>query len=428
MSLIITGAHVISPKENIDRKLTIYIKEGKIAALHDSDTDPKTIDKVAELFDATGLTVTPGLIDMHVHLREPGYEYKEDIASGARAAARGGFTSVVCMANTCPVNDNASVTRYIIDKAEKGACVNVFPVGAMTLGLDGKALSEYGDMKEAGAIALSDDGKPVMDALMTRRVMEYAKTFDMLCISHCEDATLAKGGAMNEGFTSTLLGLTGIPAAAEEVMIARDIIIAGLTGARLHIAHVSSAGALEIIKSAKARGVSVTCETAPHYFTLIDSDITDYDTNYKVNPPIRSDADRQTIITGVRDGTIDVIASDHAPHHADEKKVEFINAAFGISGIETMLPLTLKLVREDNLTMNDLVARLSEAPARILGLENKGVIREGADADLTLIDMDKKYTLCADDLRSKGKNSPFLGRELQGRATSVIVGGKKVDW
>jgi dihydroorotase len=422
-NLIIKGARVVSPKESIDKKLNIYVKDGKIVDLTEGEIKKGTS---TEVYDATGLILTPGLIDMHVHLREPGYEYKETIESGTRAAANGGVTTVACMANTEPVNDNASVTKFIMEKADKAEFANVFPIGAMTRGVKGEELCEYGDMRDAGCIALSDDGKPVMNALMMRRVMEYAKTFDLLCISHAEDSNLAKDGQMNEGLTATALGLKGIPAAAEEIMIARDITLASLTGCKLHIAHISTKGSVDIIRDAKKRGIPVTCETAPHYFTLTDTDIKDYDTNFKVNPPIRGEEDKAAIIEGLKDGTIDVIASDHAPHHKDEKKVEFMYAAFGISGIETIVPLTLKLVHDNVITVNDFVKTLSENPAKIMGLENKGVVRIGADADFTLIDMNKEFTLTEDDFLSKGKNSPFLGQKLKGCATGVVINGKRV--
>ena len=423
-NLIIKGAHVVSPKANLDGKFTVHIKGTKIAGIHKPSVAVDKIDSAAHVLDADGLILTPGLIDMHVHLREPGYEYKETIATGTHAAAHGGFTSVACMANTNPINDNASVTKFIKEKAEQEGYVNVFPIGAMTKGLKGAELSEYGDMSDAGCIALSDDGTTVMDALVMRRVMEYAKTFDLLCISHAEEKSLARGGQINEGIVSTRLGLQGIPNQAEDLIVARDIQLAELTGCRVHIAHVSTGGAVELIRAAKKRGVSVTCETAPHYFTLTDGDIKDYDTNYKVNPPIRSNADKKAIIKGLKDGTIDAIASDHAPHHSDEKELEFNQAAFGISGIETILPLTLKLVHDGTLTMGGLVEKLSENPADILGLDNKGVIKEGADADITLIDVNKEFTLTADDLKSKGKNSPFIGMEFKGCAKSVVVNGK----
>ncbi len=427
MSLIIRGAHVVSPKEKIDKPLELHIRSGRIAGLYDKGKAPAKIDPDAKVIDAGGLVLTPGLIDMHVHLREPGFEYKETIATGTKAAASGGFTSVACMANTFPVNDSASVTRYITGKAEKEACVNVFPVGAMTMGLKGERLCEYGDMRDAGCVAVSDDGRPVMDAAMMRRVMEYAKTFDLLCISHCEDEALAHGGQMNEGAKSTVLGLTGIPCAAEEVMVARDVLLAELTKCRLHIAHVSTKGALRIIKNAKKRGVNVTCETAPHYFMLTDDDITDYNTNYKVNPPLRSKEDKKAVIAGIKDGTIDVIASDHAPHHDDEKRAPFMYAAFGISGIQTVLPLTLSLVQSGVISMSDLVMKLSCQPAGILGLAGKGVIKVGACADLTLIDTKKAFTLQTGDIVSKGKNSPFIGRELKGCAQAVFVSGKRIS-
>jgi dihydroorotase len=425
-NLIIKGARVVSPKEKIDTELNVHIKAGKIAGLHDKSVPADKIDPAAQTLAAAGLVLVPGLVDMHVHLREPGYEYKETIAAGTFAAAQGGITSVACMANTNPVNDNASVTKYIIEKAAREALVNVFPIGAMTKGLKGELLCEYGNLKDAGCVAVSDDGRPVMSAAVMRRVMEYAKTFDLLCISHCEDLTLSRGGQMNEGIAGTKLGLTGIPAAAEDLMAARDIILAGMTGCKLHIAHVSTKGAVDIIRKAKKKGINVTCETAPHYFTLSENDINDYDTNFKVNPPLRSKADIKAVIAGLKDGTIDVVASDHAPHHADEKNIEFMHAACGISGIETMLPLTLKLVRDGVLDMNGFVRKLSEKPAKILGLTGKGAIKKGADADLALIDMEKEYVLQPSGLHSKGKNSPFIGRGLKGIAAAVFVKGKCV--
>ena len=426
-NIIIKGAHVISPKEKIDGIFTIHVKDGKIAGIHAPSVSADKIIKGAEKFeeiDGSGKILTPGLIDMHVHLREPGYEYKETIESGTLAALHGGFTSVACMANTNPVNDCAAVTQFIMDKATKAAHVNVYPIGAMTKGLLGEELAEYGDMRSAGCVAVSDDGKPVMNSAMMRRVMEYAKTFDILCISHCEDMNLSKDGQMNEGLSSTALGLQGIPSSAEEIMVARDILLAELTGCRLHIAHVSTKGSVDIVRNAKQRGVQVTCETAPHYFTLTDSQITNYDTNFKVNPPIRSEDDKNAIIKGLQDGTIDVIASDHAPHHVDEKNLEFMYASFGISGIETMAPLTLKLVRDGVLTMTDFVKKLSERPAEILGLTDKGAIREGADADLTLIDLEKELSFSPNDFFSKGKNSPFLMKKLKGYAIKTIVNVK----
>ena len=381
-------------------------------------------DKAAKVIDAKGLHVFPGLIDMHVHLREPGFEYKEDIASGSAAAVRGGFTQVCCMPNTQPVCDNAAVVGYIIARAKEVGLCKVRPIGAITKGEQGETLAEIGKMKEAGAVALSDDGKPVPSARMMRLGMEYASDFGLICLSHCEDKSLADGGCVNEGYNSTLAGLKGIPRAAEEVMIAREIVLAETLGKRVHICHVSTKGGVRLLRDAKARGVAVTAETCPHYFALTDDIILSYDANTKVNPPVREAEDVEAIKEGLKDGTLDCIVTDHAPHHADEKNVEYDLAAFGISGIETSFSLSYThLVKGGVLTLGQLAERMSGAPARILGLEG-GALKEGGVADIMLADLNEKYVIDSRKFVSKGKNTPFNGSEVYGRVKATIVGGK----
>lgn len=381
-------------------------------------------DKAAKVIDAKGLHVFPGLIDMHVHLREPGFEYKEDIASGSAAAVRGGFTQVCCMPNTQPVCDNAAVVGYIIARAKEVGLCKVRPIGAITKGEQGETLAEIGKMKEAGAVALSDDGKPVPSARMMRLGIEYASDFGLVCLSHCEDKSLADGGCVNEGYNSTLAGLKGIPRAAEEVMIAREIVLAETLGKRVHICHVSTKGGVRLLRDAKARGVAVTAETCPHYFALTDDIILSYDANTKVNPPVREAEDVEAIKEGLKDGTLDCIVTDHAPHHADEKNVEYDLAAFGISGIETSFSLSYThLVKGGVLTLGQLAERMSGAPARILGLEG-GVLKEGGVADIMLADLNEKYVIDSRKFVSKGKNTPFNGSEVYGRVKATIVDGK----
>ena len=381
-------------------------------------------DKAAKVIDAKGLHVFPGLIDMHVHLREPGFEYKEDIASGSAAAGRGGFTQVCCMPNTQPVCDNAAVVGYIIARAKEVGLCKVRPIGAITKGEQGETLAEIGKMKEAGAVALSDDGKPVPSARMMRLGMEYASDFGLICLSHCEDKSLADGGCVNEGYNSTLAGLKGIPRAAEEVMIAREIVLAETLGKRVHICHVSTKGGVRLLRDAKARGVAVTAETCPHYFALTDDIILSYDANTKVNPPVREAEDVEAIKEGLKDGTLDCIVTDHAPHHADEKNVEYALAAFGISGIETSFSLSYThLVKGGVLNLGQLAERMSGAPARILGLEG-GALKEGGVADIMLADLNEKYVIDSRKFVSKGKNTPFNGSEVYGRVKATIVDGK----
>lgn len=384
----------------------------------------KNVDeKGAKVIDAKGLHVFPGLIDLHVHLREPGFEYKEDIASGSAAAVRGGFSQVCCMPNTDPVCDNAAVVGYIVARGREVNLCKVRPIGAITKGEKGEQLAEIGKMKEAGAVAISDDGRPVANARIMRLAMEYASDFGLICLSHCEDKDLVDGGVVNEGYNSTLAGLKGIPRAAEEIMLAREIILAETLGKRAHICHVSTKGGVQLLREAKKRGVAITAETCPHYFTLTDDVIMSFDANTKVNPPIREAEDVAAIKEGLKDGTLDCIVTDHAPHHKDEKNVEYNLAAFGISGIETSFSLSYTyLVKAGVLTLEQLADRMSTAPARILGLEG-GALAEGAVADIMLADLNAKYVIDSKDFVSKGKNTPFNGTEVYGKVCCTIVDG-----
>jgi dihydroorotase len=420
MNILIKNGHIIDPANKVDDKLDVLMSDGKISRLGKPGSIPANSNAV---IDAAGMFVVPGLIDMHVHLREPGFEYKETIATGTAAAMAGGFTSVCCMPNTNPVNDNRSVTEFILAQA-RSAPAQVFPIGAITKGSKGEELSEMGELHAAGCVAISDDGKPVMNASMMRRAMEYSKIFGMLIISHCEDSTLSCKGVMNDGIVSTELGLRGIPSAAEDVMTARDISLAELTGCRLHIAHVSTAGSVRLIRDAKSRGAKVTAETCPHYFSLTEEAVRGYNTLAKMNPPLRTADDVAAIKQGLKDGTIDVIATDHAPHAMDEKSGEFDYAPFGVVGLETALGLTLKLVAEGILSMAEVIRKLSVNPALILNL-NKGTLSVGADADMTLIDSNVNWTVDASQFKSKSKNTPFDGWKLRGKAVRTIVGGKK---
>ncbi len=410
----IVNGRVIDPVNKIDSTGDLLIKDGTIV----EPDEPVAAD--IPVIDAGGCWVVPGLIDIHVHLREPGQEYKEDILSGALAAASGGFTAVACMPNTKPVNDNAAITAMIRGKAAEAA-VRVYPVGAISLASDGHQLAEFGEMKAAGAVAVTDDGRPVRDSQLMRRALEYASDFDLTVISHSEEAALSTG-VMNEGPVSTQLGLKGIPTVAESIMVHREIALAEFTGTRVHIAHVSTARSVELIRAAKARGVRVTAETAPHYFTLTDEAVIGYDTNTKMNPPLRSAADREAIRAALADGTLDAIATDHAPHSILEKEVEFDLAANGIIGLETSLPLGLALVRDKVLAPARLIELMSVNPARILGLAG-GRLSPGMVADLTIIDPERTFAYTADQVVSKSRNSPFLGWKLQGRAVMTMVGG-----
>jgi dihydroorotase len=432
MMLVIENGRVIDPAQGVDGIFDLLVDQGKIIQLKPREKDRtrkgsgrKNSSNDLMVFDATGMLVIPGLIDIHTHLREPGHEYKETIKTGCQAAAHGGFTSIACLANTNPVNDNQSVTEYILKKARNEGCVNVFPIGAITKGLNGEILTEMGELKEAGVIALSDDGKSVKNSELMRRAMEYAQNFSLPIISHCEDPDLSKNGVMNEGYVSTCLGLKGVPCIAEEIMVARDIMISELTGCPLHIAHVSTAGSVKIIRDAKARGVRVTGETAPHYFTLTDEAVRGFDTNTKVNPPLRTEKDVKTVKEGLKNGTIDIIATDHAPHSSLEKDVEFEYAAPGIVGLETALPLSLMLYFGGILSLPELIAKFTVNPAKIFSLK-KGSLEEGMDADITILDLESKMTVDVSRFKSKSKNSPFHGWELKGKVVATFVGGKMV--
>jgi len=393
---------------------------------HNEETSKNTCPPIF-VINVKDKYVVPGLIDMHVHLREPGFEEKETIATGAQAAARGGFTSIVCMPNTEPPADNQAVISYIQQTAQKTGVVNVFPAGTITQGRAGKELSEMASLAEQGAVAFSDDGAPVVNANLMRHAMEYAKMLNLPVISHCEEPALAYGGVMHEGFRSTMLGLPGMPAAAEEVMVARDIILAGLTGCHLHIAHVSTAGSVELVRAAKEKGIKVTCEVTPHHFTLTDEAVSSYDPHTKVNPPLRSKADVTALQAGLKDGTIDVIATDHAPHTPEEKELEFELAPFGMVGLETAVGLVwTKLVIPGILTACEAVAKMTVNPARILNLK-KGLIEVGGEADITVIDPDLAWAVKPEEFASKGRNTPFSGWSLKGLPVVTMVGGR-VKW
>ncbi|GBF32987.1 dihydroorotase [Desulfocucumis palustris] len=421
MRILIKGGRIIDPVENKDKTLDVLIENGKISAL-----EKKLAADGAVTVDASGLLVAPGLIDMHVHLREPGYEAKETIETGLKAAVRGGFTGVACMPNTNPVADNQTVIKYIIDRASALGLARVWPIGALTRGSRGEQLTEMADLKNAGAAALSDDGRPVAGSGIMRRAMQYARMVGLTVISHCEDPELAAGGSMNEGFISTRLGLKGIPGAAEEVMVARDIILSELTGCPLHIAHVSTRGSVRLVREAKARGLKVTAEATPHHFTLTDAAVEGYNTSTKVNPPLRGEADVAAIKEGLADGTIDVIATDHAPHTMEEKDVEYDSAPFGLVGLETAVGLVWReLVRPGILTPAEAVAKMTVNPARLLGIE-KDTLRPGAVADITIIDPSLEETVDPLSFASKGRNTPFAGWKLKGLPVLTMVGGKIV--
>ncbi len=424
MKLLISNGHLIDPAAPENTGMNVLIENGKVSAwLKASDRVPEG----CEVFDASGLLVAPGFVDLHVHLREPGQEHKETIASGCAAAVAGGWTSVCPMPNTTPVNDNAAITRYMIEQAEHAGLANVFPIGAITKSSDGGELAEMGEMKAAGAVAVSDDGRPVPNAGIMRRAMQYAKDFDLPIIDHCEDKSLSAGGVMHEGRISLLLGLKGMPALAEDIDAVRDIILAKDTGAHIHIAHVSTKGAVEAVRRAKNEGINVTCEVTPHHFTLTDRSVEGYDTNYKMAPPLRSEEHLEAVIEGIKDGTIDAIATDHAPHHHDEKALEFDRAPMGITGLETGVGLAFnELVHKGIISLERLVELCSTNPARIFKLAGRGTLTPGSIADITLIDPDLDWTYRNADSRSKSKNSPFDGWQFTGRAVATIVAGKLV--
>jgi len=418
-SILIQGGYVVDPANQLDGEADVFIQDGKIAKVG------KGLKvKADQTINAKGLVVTPGLVDIHVHLREPGFEYKETIASGTLAAVAGGVTSVACMPNTNPPIDDQAIVYFIKSKAEKEGHCHVFPIGCISKRREGAEMAELGELKRAGAVGLSDDGAPIMNAELMRRVMEYAKMLDLVVIDHCEDVNLANNGVMNEGVASTLLGLRGIPASSETVMVARNIVLAEMTGARFHVAHLSTAGSVELVRQAKKKGLKVTAETAPHYWSLSDKSIKNYNSNFKMNPPLRSEDDVAAIRKGLKEGVIDCIATDHAPHASTEKQCEFDEAAFGIVGLETLFPLTYShLVEPGVVTLSRAIEMLTTAPSKIVGID-KGTLSEGSVADVTLFDIKNDWKVDTAKFKSRGKNSPFNGWNLKGWAVTTIVAGE----
>jgi dihydroorotase len=423
MRLLIANGYIVDPAQGINTGRDLLIEAGRVVdVLERGHEKPAGV----EVLDATGLIVAPGFIDLHTHLREPGAEYKETIASGAAAAVAGGWTSVCAMPNTDPVNDSPAVTRFVIEQAQRAQLANVFPVGSITKGCGGKELSEMGEMKNAGIVAVSDDGYPVPTAGIMRRAMEYARGFDLTVVDHCQDPSLSAGGAMHEGRWSLILGLRGMPAAAEDVHVIRDCVLSKLTGAAVHIAHVSTSGALDAVRRAKEMGLPVTCEVAPHHWTLTDEALAEYDTNTKMSPPLRSQNHVAALLEGLRDGTIDAIATDHAPHHADEKNMEFDQAPFGITGLETAVGLAFDLVNQGIIDLEQLVRLCSTNPARIFGLKDRGSFAANSHADVTILDPACEWTFDVGSSMSKSRNTPFHGRTMTGAAVATIVAGRVV--
>jgi dihydroorotase len=422
MNILIKGGHVVDPVNKCDGILDILIEKGKIALIEKSITK-----EGCKVIDAQGKFILPGLVDMHAHLRQPGREDEETLYTGTLAAIKGGFTSVCCMPNTNPAIDNQGVVEYIYSENKKIGLINIYPIGAITKNREGNQLTEIGELKKAGIVAVSDDGSPVLNAEIMRRALEYAKMFNLTVISHCEDKNLSAGGFINEGYCSTVLGLKGIPAEAESVMVAREVELARLTGSKIHIAHVSTSASVELIRRAKKEGLKITAETCPHYFSLNEEAVFGYNTNFKVNPPLRTKEDVISIKEGLKDGTIDVIATDHAPHADFEKDIEFEQAAFGMIGLETALSITIKeLLNPGVINLKQLVEKMSFNPGRILNL-NKGTLSPGADADLVILDTKEEWTVEKEKIVSRSKNSPYLGWVLPGKVTCVICQGKIIS-
>jgi len=420
MKTVIKKGRVVDPGQGREQILDVLIVDGIVARIAEA------IDEAdAEIIDARGMVVAPGLIDIHVHLRDPGQEYKEDIVSGTRAAAAGGFTAVACMPNTAPVNDTLAVTEYIRNRALHEGLVRVYPIGAITKGLRGETLTEMGELAAGGCVAFSDDGRWIADGDLMRRALEYVKPFGVPLMTHAEDTTVSAGGVMNEGFVATDLGLKGIPWVAEDAAVFRDVMLAALTGTRLHVCHISTRGSVDILRNAKKAGIGVTGEVTPHHFTLTEEAVRGYDTNAKMSPPLRTEEDLEAIRQGLADGTIDVVATDHAPHHRDEKNVEFNLALNGIVGLETALSLTLALVGKGILTLPQALAKLTSAPARVLSLPG-GSLREGSAADIVIFDPQRKWTVDPQLFQSKSRNTPFAGRQLEGVVCRTLVGGRTV--
>ena len=425
MQTLIKNGQVIDPANQLDGSFDILINNGKIEAIEPQGKISGSKLKDVPVIDAKNCVVAPGFCDMHVHFREPGHEYKETIETGSASAAAGGFSTVAVMPNTSPVNDNRSITELIFSQAKKPNLVNVLPIGAITKGLKGESLSDMGELKEAGCIGYSDDGRPVMDSELMRRAFEYSRMFGLPCIQHSEILDLTQGGCMNEGIISTELGLKGMPVEAEDIMVFRDICLLRKTGGRLHVAHISSGGAVELVRQAKAKGLPVTCEVAPHHFTLTEEACRNYDTNAKMSPPLRTHEDLELIKEGLRDGTIDIIATDHAPHDLADKQMVFSKACFGIVGLETALPLTLKMVDEKVITLQKAVDLLTQQPCRLFNL-NKGNLGVGKDADIVIFNPKTQYTIEPEKFKSRSKNSPYKGWKVRGKVLHTLVAGKTV--
>ena len=422
--ILIRNGRVVDPSQGLDEGMDLLIEDGCVAALGDRIEEPAD----TEILDAADLVVAPGFIDLHTHLREPGFEYKETIATGLRAAAAGGYTAVCAMADTDPVNDDPAVTRFIREKAEEVGASRLYPVGAISKGRDGEALAEIGEMVDEGAVAISDADRPVSNPQLLRRVLEYARSFDVPVVAYPKDLNLADNGVMNESTVSTRIGLRGLPAAAEEVMVARDILIAESVGGRLHLSHLSTNTSLDLVRTAKRKGFEVSCDVTPHHFVLTDEDVAaaTYDPNWKTYPPFRSGSDVEGVLQAIYDGTVDAIASDHSPHHADEKELDFADAPFGIVGLETAVGLAIdRLVHGKVIGISQMVRLFSTGPAEVFNLPG-GSLREGEVADLTLLDLRKRWTVDPAKFQSKARNTPFAGRQLKGAAVATIVGGKMV--
>lgn len=425
MKILIKNGRLIDPANGRDGRFDLLIDKGKVRAVEKRGGLPATVIEGAQVIEAGNRIVSPGFIDMHVHFREPGFEYKETIETGCRSAAAGGFTSVAVMPNTDPVNDNRSVTELILSQAREKGIVHVHPIGAITQGLRGEILSDMGDLRDAGVVAYSDDGRPVTNSELMRRAFEYSRMFGLPCIQHSEVLDLTEGGCMHEGRVSMELGLKGMPTEAEDIMVYRDIALLEKTGGRLHVAHISSGNAVDLVRTAKSRGLPVTCEAAPHHFTLTDEAVRGYDTNTKMSPPLRTGKDIEAIKAGLKDGTIDIIATDHAPHDITDKQVEFPAASFGVVGLETALPLTLSLVEEKVLTLPQAVEKLTSRPAEIFHL-NKGSLGVGQGADVVIFDPEAEFVLDVNQLKSRSRNSPFHGWKMRGKVMQTLVSGKIV--
>jgi dihydroorotase len=423
MTLLIRNGHLLDPSRQLDGTGWIHVADGVIAGA--GTGEPPAGIEPDETIDAAGMYVTPGFIDLHVHLREPGQESKETIESGSRAAVAGGFSTIVCMPNTIPPIHNVSTVKFIYLEANRVDMANILPAGTISKGRDGRELAEVGELVSAGVVAITDDGSPVMDTSLMKCALDYSRMFDIPVMEHCEDLNLSTAGVMNEGFYSTKLGLRGMPSAAEDVMIARNIILAEYTGGRIHIQHLSTAGGVRMIRNAKARGVNVTCEVTPHHLVLTEAALCEYDTNYKMNPPLRSEEDRAVLVEGLADGTIDTIATDHAPHTLTDKDVEFDFAPNGVIGMESALPAVYTgLVKEGSLPLARMVEALTSAPASIIGCTEKGILAEGADADITIWDAEEQFTIDSRTFKSKARNCPFNGWDAYGLVHYTIVGGR----